>query len=246
MPVFFIQSTQIKDQTIQITGDLAHHLRDVLRCRKGEVIELVDEQKTRYRVSLDQFDKRRVVAKILEKESSPEQPDLLITLVQAVLKGPKMDWVIQKATELGANVILPVVTERTIARPRKERELHQRERWQKIAIEAAQQCGRTDIADVKASVSLDALCEKPPEADLKLVLWEAERERSLKSVLTDLPPYESIALLVGPEGGFSPSEIEKVQKAGWTPVTLGRRILRAETASLAILAILQYEMSERA
>lgn len=245
MPVYFIQSTQITGQKIEITGDLAHHLRDVLRCRQGEIIELVDERKTRYRVSLDQLDKRRIVAKILKKESAPEQPALFITLAQAILKGPKMDWVIQKATELGAHEILPIVTERTIARPRTEREVHQQTRWQKIAKEAAQQCGRVDIPEVKASVSLDVLCEKPPDATHKLVLWEQEQDLTLKSRLAGLKPGDSIAVLVGPEGGFSPAEIGKIQKAGWIPVTLGRRILRAETAGMVVLAILQYELSDR-
>lgn len=204
----------------------------------------MDEQQTRYHVSLDQFNKRQIVAQILKKEAAPQQPALFITLAQAILKGPKMEWVIQKATELGVKAILPVVTERTVARPRTEREPHQRERWRKIAIEAAQQSGRSDIPVVKASVSLDVLCEKLPEATHKLVLWEQEQDLTLKSRLAGLKPNDSIAVLVGPEGGFSPAEIGKICKAGWIPVTMGRRILRAETAGLAVLAILQYELSE--
>jgi 16S rRNA (uracil1498-N3)-methyltransferase len=252
MPVFFIQSTQIKDQTIQITGELAHHLRNVLRIRTGETLDVVDENRRRYHITLSDRTPHQLLGHIQAIEEPRDVPLLEITLAQALLKSPKMDWVVQKATELGAGAILPIVTERTVRRPRKEREPHQQERWQTIAKEAAQQCGRADIPEVMVSVSLDELCEKPLDAIHKLVLWEQEQDMTLKSVLADLkervgfqtPPYESGAILAGPEGGFSPLEIDKIQKAGWIPVTMGRRILRSETASLAALAILQYELGD--
>ena len=244
MPVYFIQSQSIRNHQIALTGDLAHHLRDVLRCRPGEIIALVDEKQVRYRAELDQVTKQKLVAKILQRGESETQPNRSVTLAQAVLKGPKMDQVIQKATELGMNILIPVVTERTIARPRAERESHQRDRWEKIARAASQQCGRTDIPAVLSVISLDELLKNSPSSSLKLALWEQESERSLKSSLTGLKPGDSITVLIGPEGGFSPSEIEKVRKAGWTSVSLGRRILRAETAGMAVLAVLQYEQTE--
>jgi 16S rRNA (uracil1498-N3)-methyltransferase len=227
-----------------LTGDLAHHLRDVLRGRPGEIVSLVDEKQVQYRAALDQITKKQVVAKILRKKESPGRPARSVTLAQAILKGKKMDWVIQKSAELGVTTLIPVVTERTIARPRSERESHQTERWQAIAQEAAQQCGRLDIPSVQSTVTLDSLLKNPPESSLKLALWEAEQRLSLKSTLRNLKERTSISVLIGPEGGFPLREIEKAREAGWVTVSLGPRIVRAETAGMAVLAILEYELNE--
>ncbi|HUK56014.1 MAG TPA: 16S rRNA (uracil(1498)-N(3))-methyltransferase [Nitrospiria bacterium] len=252
MPVFFIQSRSLHENQISLTGDLAHHLRDVLRCRPGEVVNLVDEKQTRYRAALSQVTKKQIIAKILQKEAASARPTVSVTLAQAVLKGDKMDWVVQKATELGVNAILPVVSERTIARPRAERKFRQRDRWQKIAKEASQQCGRLDIPPVRPMVSLDELFKNPPDVSLNLLPWEQEQNQSLKAALTAFFPCgpsgragDSILVLIGPEGGFTSPEIEEARKTGWVSVSLGPRILRAETAGLAVLAILQYELETR-
>jgi 16S rRNA (uracil1498-N3)-methyltransferase len=252
MPVYFIQSESIKNNRIILTGDLAHHLRDVLRCGAGETVELVDEKQARYRTELTQITKHKIVGNILQKDEKPRSSASSIFLAQAVLKGDKMDWVVQKATELGVNAIFPVVTERTIARPRAEREAHQIDRWRKIAKEASQQCGRSDIPAIRTVVSLDELLKSPPDVSLKLVPWEQEQETSLKAALTDPTSpgparnrNNSTIVLIGPEGGLTPSEVESARKTGWTSVSLGPRILRAETAGLAVLAILQYELDIR-
>jgi 16S rRNA (uracil1498-N3)-methyltransferase len=244
MPVYFIQSKSIQNDRITLTGELAHHLRNVLRCRAGEIVLLVDEDRVRYQAELNQVSEKQIIAKILQRERPEPRPTHAVTLAQAVLKGDRMDWAIQKASELGVNVIIPVVTERTVARPKAERSEHQRDRWQKIAKEASQQCGRVDFSDVKPVVSLDDLLKNPPEASLKLVPWEQEQARSLKAALHNLKEEKSVAVLIGPEGGFSPREIEKAREAGWTSVSLGPRILRAETAGMAVLAILEYELDE--
>ncbi len=244
MPVYFIQSKSIQDDRITLTGVLAHHLRDVLRCRAGEIVHLVDEDRVRYQTELNQVTEKRIIAKILQRERPELRPIPAVTLAQAVLKGNRMDWAIQKASELGVNVIIPVVTERTVARPKAERAHHQRDRWQKIAKEASQQCGRMDFSDVKPVVSLDDLLKNTPGVSLKLVPWEQEQERSLKAALHNLKEQKSISVLIGPEGGFSSREIEKAREAGWASVSLGPRILRAETAGMAVLAILEYELNE--
>lgn len=242
MPVYFIQSQSIRNDQITLTGELAHHLGTVLRCHVGERVELVDEARVRYRATLDSITEKRIIARILQR-GAPEPPPIpSVTLAQALLKGDKMDWVIQKATELGVSAILPVVTERTIARPRPERESHQRDRWRKIAKEAAQQSGRLEIPNVDPAVSFEEILKTPPEASLKLLPWEGEHGPSLKSALYHFKEETSIAVLIGPEGGFSLQEIEKARKAGWVSVSLGPRILRADTAGLAVLAILQYEL----
>lgn len=240
MPVFFIQSQAIRDDRIALTGDLAYHLRNVLRCRSGETIDLVDECRTRYRVTLDQISDQNISGSIIEREISVPQT-LSVALGQAILKGKKMDWVIQKSTELGMTAFTPIVTERTIPRPRAERELHQRARWQRIAEEAAQQCGRRDIPSIRPVLPFSEFSGEPSDGALRLVLWEQERDESLKACLATRPAPQSIRILIGPEGGFSSHEIQIARKTGWIPVTLGTRILRAETAGLALLAVLQYE-----
>jgi len=245
MPVYFIQSESIQNNRIILTGDLAHHLRDVLRFEAGDTVDLVDEKQGRYHTELTQVTKEKIIANILQKvkNTAPLGPSLF--LAQAVLKSDKMDWVVQKATELGVSTILPVVTERTIARPRAEREAHQLDRWLKIAKEASQQCGRSEVPAVRTAVSLDELLKNPPDVSLKLVPWEREQEPSLKAVLQNLKTENSVMILIGPEGGLAASEVEKARKAGWISVSLGPRILRAETAGLAVLAILQYELGAR-
>jgi len=245
MHVYLIQSESIQNNRIILTGDLAHHLRDVLRFEAGDTVDLVDEKQGRYHTELTQVTKEKIIANILQKvkNTAPLGPSLF--LAQAVLKGDKMDWVVQKATELGVSTILPVVTERTIARPRAEREAHHLDRWHKIAKEASQQCGRSDVPAVRTVVSLDELLKNPPDVSLKLVPWEREQEPALKAVLQNLEKENSVMILIGPEGGLSASEIEKTRKAGWISVSLGPRILRAETAGLAVLAILQYELETR-
>jgi 16S rRNA (uracil1498-N3)-methyltransferase len=257
MPVYFIQSRSIQGGRVTLSGELAHHLGSVLRARSGETVYLVDESRIRYRALLEQITKNKILGKIVQREESVLRPGPVITLAQAVLKGDKMTWVIQKATELGVDSILPVVTERTIARPRDEREVRQRDRWQKIAAEAAQQCGRLEYPNIEKTVSFEELLKNPPEASLKLLPWEGEQEQSLKPVLTDFrvrghrsssardsrdPRPDSIVFLIGPEGGFALHEIEKARAAGWLPVSLGPQILRAETAGAALLAILRYEL----
>jgi len=244
MPVYFIQSKSLQNDRIILTGDLAHHLRDVLRCRPGESLQLVDEKSRQYHVSVDEITPHQILARILQMVTPAAKPDFTVVLAQAILKGKRMDWLIQKATELGVTALIPVVTERTIARPRSERESHQTERWKAIAQEAAQQCGRLDIPLVQSASTLEALLKNTPQNSLKMVLWEAEQDQSLKSVLRGLKEPRNLSVLIGPEGGFSPQEIDKAHKAGWISVSLGRRILRAETAGLALLAILEYELNE--
>lgn len=241
MSLFFIQARALQDNQITLTGDLAHHLRDVLRCLPGEIVNLVDERQIRYRAAISQITNLGVTAKILQIDGPQSRPAVSVTLAQSVLKGEKMDWVVQKATELGVNTIVPIITERTIARPRADRKAHRINRWQRIAKESSQQCGRSDIPIISGVLPLDTWIKNSPDGSLKLVPWEQERDRSIKSALTHANNRRSIAVLIGPEGGLSPSEIELARKKGWVPVSLGPRILRAETAGLAVLAILQYE-----
>lgn len=155
-----------------------------------------------------------------------------------------MEWVIQKATELGVAVILPLVTEQTIVRPKKERAGSRRERWQRIALEAAQQSERWEVPTVEAPRSALEFFSDPGPATLKLVLQERSRAQSLRAVALPSSPAETIALAVGPEGGWRDEELNRAQASGFLPVVLGDRILRAETAALAAVSVLQSRLGE--
>jgi len=244
MPVYFVQSSQITGQQVRITGELAHHLRTVLRFKVGDSIDIVDEHRKRYRVSLDHITAGQLRAQILEVEepisfSTPE-----IVLAQAVLKGPKMDWVVQKATELGVSEMVPIVTERTVALPPPNRASRQCERWSKIAMQASQQSSRLDIPKIGNLTPLTELFSGSLYYDLKVILWEKEQGNSFSTVLSRKKRIQSILLLIGPEGGFSTNEFNQAVQSDFTGITLGHRILRSETAVLAALTILQYELGD--
>ncbi|HEY5648170.1 MAG TPA: 16S rRNA (uracil(1498)-N(3))-methyltransferase [Nitrospiria bacterium] len=244
MPVYFISSQSIQGQTVALPGDLVHHFRDVLRCKPGETFRLVDENQTAYAVAINQVTPAGITAEILSTDVEEAVPGFSTIIAQALVKGKKMDWVIQKGTELGMDALIPVITDRSVPRPNTERAPHQLRRWGKIAREAAQQCGRRDIPEIRAPLTLPGLLDSRFETMLRLFFWEKERTRSLKSVLRDRVPGKGAVILVGPEGGFSDEEMESIINDGWIPVSLGKRTLRTETAALAALFAVQYEWGE--
>lgn len=239
MPVYFIESNRIDRDRVEIDGALAHHLRNVLRVRPGEPLVLVDEHRRSHRAIVTTLNRGALTARIETTEPAPPPPRPRVLLAQALLKGKKMDWVIQKATELGASAIYPVITDRTIARPDDERGAHRHERWRRIALEAAQQSGRLDLPEISEPRPLAALLAAPPPADLGLVLWERDAP-PLKATLAAADPT-SLLVFVGPEGGLGPIEVERARTAGLVPASLGAAILRSETAALSVLSMLLYE-----
>jgi 16S rRNA (uracil1498-N3)-methyltransferase len=248
MPVFFIQSKQISGNFLYLTDLLAKHIGGALRYQAGERIFVVDEQKVGYVVQLLNVTPRKILGKILEEKRQGPTSWLSITLGQAILKAKKMDWILQKATELGVSRIIPLVTERTIVTLRAERIDNQQRRWGEILKEAAQQSGRWDIPELDPPTDFMRLAERGPNFTLSLIPWEGECEKNFKNTLRETlhskPLPQKILVLIGPEGGFSQQEIEIARKHRIIPVSLGWRILRAETACLATLAMLQYELGD--
>jgi 16S rRNA (uracil1498-N3)-methyltransferase len=242
MPVYFIESSRVDRDRVEIAGALAHHLRDVLRLRPGEPLVLVDEQRRRYQAVVTAVQGRGLTARIEAIAPPPPPVRPRILLAQALLKGKKMDWLIQKATEIGVSAVFPVITDRTIARPDDERGEHRRERWQRIALEAAQQSGRLDRPEVAEPRPLPTLLAAQPAADLRLVLWE-RAVAPLKAALTTAADPAALLVLVGPEGGLASDEVERAQASGFIPASLGGAILRSETAALSVLSMLLYEFS---
>jgi 16S rRNA (uracil1498-N3)-methyltransferase len=231
LPRLFVPASQLPD----IIGSDAHYLRNVLRVEVGNRLELFDGTGTNYQVEIVTIDKEKISCEIKTKEVSPNEPKIKTTLAQALPKSSKMDFVIEKAVELGVDQIIPVLTERTIAKGDKST------RWQKIAKEAAEQSGRAIVPEIKPLIKFDDLLKLRDQYDLAIVPWENEKNIKLKSVLTDYPTNK-LLLLIGPEGGFSTGEIEMAKTAGFTAVSLGKRILRTETAGLTTLSAIFYEL----
>ncbi|MCX7773912.1 MAG: 16S rRNA (uracil(1498)-N(3))-methyltransferase [Clostridia bacterium] len=236
----------IRDRLITITGEDVKHLRQVLRLEPGEVIGVFDGTGREYTAELLEVDKNQAVAKVLSSILSETEPKVRVTLFQGFPKGEKMDLIIQKAVELGVYEIVPVLTERSVVQlDGKERE-KKGERFNKIAREAAKQCRRAYVPRVISPVTLNEallLCSKYDKA---VVLYENEEKKCLKELLKcyTINKTGEIVLFIGPEGGFSPQEIVKLMDHGFDSASLGKRILRAETAAISVLSILMYEMGE--
>jgi 16S rRNA (uracil1498-N3)-methyltransferase len=239
---FFVPREVFSEETAVITGSDAHHIRNVLRLKCGDRIRLFDGSGLEYIATISAMTDAGVKLRLEEKISSEEESPLRLSIGQALLKARKMDFIVQKMTELGVFALYPFTCERTIPTGDMGKISHKKERWEKIAVEAAKQCNRhilPVIHDVQHLTSTLADCRKN---DLKIMLWEKVSDNNLKRVLTQSPATERVCALIGPEGGFSAYEAEEAVRAGFIPVGLGRRVLRAETATLAIISIIQYEL----
>ena len=241
MPNFFIKKVQIKDHQIEIRGELLRHLRDSLRVQRGERISCVDEDAVRYTVVITHIGKDILTGDVTEEIRRSECPAVYIHVVQAIPKGSRLDFIIEKATELGASAITPVMTERSVVRIEKDRVGEKLKRWSRIALESAQQSGRWDVPEITPPVTLPDFLASFRKADLNLLLWEGEKRVTIKDVLKGVQEVKGVTVLIGPEGGFSEDEIGKAVEKGFVAVSLGELILRTETAPITALSILQYE-----
>ncbi len=244
MSTFFVDADDITPPTIRITGDLLHHLRDSLRLRPGDFLVLNDGCGTRYRVEVTHVTSQALDSRIIDRQPEPARNSPPIILGQALIKGDKMDWVIQKSTELGAAGIAPIHSTHSVIKPNAERLEHQRTRWERIARDAAQQSERWTIPAIADPVDLAGICRHYASAPLRGMLTERSSGFSLATVPLPLDPQQPIVLLIGPEGGWTPDEQRFAQKQGFLPLTLGPRILRAETAAIAALSILQSRLDQ--
>lgn len=241
MPVFFVDDDAVKPPHITIRGPLARHLARSLRLRPGERCRFADAGERRYLGELTTVTPTTVVATIV-REEPPLPPLRPVILAQAILKGHRMDWLLQKAAELGAERVIPMITGRTIVQPRHDRAGAQQQRWTTILREAAQQSGRSRPPEIGPPCSLRECLAATPRESARLLLWEGEEETRLARWLPRLPQLQPIHLFVGPEGGFTPEEVAEAVAAGAQTVSLGPLILRAETAALAALAIIHGDM----
>jgi 16S rRNA (uracil1498-N3)-methyltransferase len=219
---------------VQLPDPVAHHALHVLRLKAGDHVRLFDGAGAEFEARLENVTRAGVTARLLVAVASRTESSLRVTLALSPLKGDLMDLVIQKATELGVARILPVVTQRTDAAARPSLEGARHERWSRVASGAAEQCGRAVVPEIEATSTLDALLSEPFDGP-KAFFWERETQPSLRS----LRPATTCLILVGPAGGWEDGEAARILSAGYQPVGLGPRTLRAETAAIAAVVAVQ-------
>lgn len=233
---FFVSPQTLHADPVPLSEEIVHHLAAVLRLSAGEEVLLLDGEGRLCRCRLESLGRRGGTARVLECWQETESA-LPVRLLQGLPKGEKMELVLQKGTELGLTAFTPVLAERSIPVPAAERGEKRRQRWERIIREAARQSRRTHLPRLGAVLPLAEALQECGE-ELRLLLWE-EESRPLAEVLPAAAPRD-VAVLVGPEGGLSAAEVALARRAGFVPVGLGPRILRSETAGLAIAAVLQY------
>ena len=236
---FFVEDNQIENNEIKIMNDDLKHISNVLRMRIGEEILITNKNTAEtYKCSIKEINKNEAVCTIIEKEENDTEPSIKVDIFQGIPKSDKMETIIQKSVELGVSKIFPVSMKNCVAKIKDD--IKKQERWQKISEAAAKQSKRNIIPSIEKSVDIKYLCRKIDEYDLVLVAYENEDKKTIKDILKN-NKVEKIAIVVGPEGGLTEKEVEELIKCGAKAVSLGKRILRTETAPIAMLSMIMYE-----
>ena len=243
---FIVSPDAVRDGTIYLSGDDLKHLRQVLRLRAGDVIQVFDGSGTEYEAKLNEVGKIEARAEILETRLAGTEPKIRVTLYQGLPKAEKMDLIIQKAVELGIFRIVPVMTRRSVVQLGDQDKKKKSDRWNRIAREAAKQSKRARVPEVAVPITLESAVKELGNADLAIVLYENEQKKCLKELLKcyNINKIEDIALFIGPEGGISNDEVLEMTLSGAVTAGLGKRILRTETAAVSVISIIMYEMGE--
>ncbi|MBI4847109.1 MAG: 16S rRNA (uracil(1498)-N(3))-methyltransferase [Nitrospirae bacterium] len=253
MTRLFLSPEKLFGEKIMIDGEQARYLSLVLRVKPGEQLVIFDGSGHKYFCKVLLVHKKEVVVEKIKKEPYSAESPVHISLAQGLPKSDKMDFIVQKATELGVNKIIPLITERS-----QVKHTEKIERWRKIALSASQQCGREQIPEIDGPVEFGEFirntpltpldrgeCNPPLEkGNCRIIFSEEQRERNLKKILTGFKDTKNITLLIGPEGGFTREEVSSAVEKGFIEASLGRRILRTETAPLTAISIIQYELGD--
>lgn len=237
MPQFFLNQPFETGNEVEIIGRNAHHITDVLRLKTGNWLILSDGKGRSFKseiISVASKRVRTIIKEEIRRETATEPP----TLAFAVIKHDRSEWIIQKAVELGCRHIIPFYCQRTIPKYASAGKKHRR--WQEIALEAAKQSGLPFVPQVDEPIDFDELCSLMPKYEKTILFWEGEKKEDFKSKVYGL--RSKVLLIIGPEGGFDESEIGKAKACGAITISLGQQILRVETAAIAALAIMQYEL----
>lgn len=242
VPRIFFPGSVREGELCELGEQTLRYIKSVLRMKKGESLILFDGAGWEYEAAIKTFLDDRVSIEVLKKNRIPEKA-VKISLFQALPKATKMDFIVQKATELGADRIISFQSARTVPRLSQDKARGKISRWRSIAQEASRQCGRADIPEIRGIVSFEEMLACSEGQSLKIILWEEESKRNIKEILRDekYAGANDISVVIGPEGGFTREEIERAADKGFISATMGKNILKVETAVLAILSIIQYE-----
>ena len=242
---FFIKEEQIHDGMIEICGSDVNHISNVLRMKQGEELWISDGGKKEYRCTIEEFSPDEVLLHIIYAQQPDYELQSRIYLFQGLPKADKMELIIQKAVELGAYEVIPVETKRCVVKLDGKKAAKKVERWKQIAESAAKQSKRMLIPNVHEVLTFKEALKYAESMDVRLIPYElAKGMQETKEILADIQPGQSIGIFIGPEGGFEEKEVETAISEGAKPITLGKRILRTETAGLAILSVLMFQLEQ--
>ncbi len=243
MQHFYVDSEAVREETVCISGSDYNHIKNVLRMKPGEELTVVDGESREYLCEVSEYGEKTVLCRIKESRLSANELPCKVVLFQGLPKKDKLELIIQKAVELGVSKVVPVLTKRAVVVPGpKEKEARKTERFNSIALAAAKQCGRGVVPEVSPVVTFKEALAEAETMDIALIPYELadDVERS-REIIRSLKDKKSIAVFIGPEGGFDRTEVEEALERKVVPITLGKRILRTETAAICALSLIMYE-----
>lgn len=249
MPKFFVKNEQINNDNIIIVGQDVNHIKRVLRAKIGDEFFICNsENGENFRCNVIEINENDILCEIIEKIENKTESNIQVSIFQALPKSDKMEYIIQKSVELGVYDITPVEMKRCIVKLNDKEKLKKIQRWQKISEVAAKQCGRDLIPEIKNIINVKKFVDTIKDYDNVLVAYENEKTNTLKEQLNNIKNNYSkddiikIAIVIGPEGGLEPDDVELLKNNGANIITLGKRILRTETVALNVLSIIMYEL----
>jgi len=241
---FFLDREIILSDNPTLTGPDVKHIRTVLRLKPGEEIFLFDGKGSEYRARITASTPKTIILSVLERFPSISESPVEITIGQGLLKAKKMDRIVRQVTELGIYALIPLLAKRSVPRPRPERWAEKEQRWETIAQESLKQCGRSQMPCLEPPTSFKELVAVSRTHDLKIIFHEGNPGEESNLYLNDPRDVRSVLALIGPEGGFTPNEVQMALEGGFVSVSLGPRILKADTAVVAVCAVLQYAFGD--
>ncbi len=240
---FFVSDSILQNEEVVLPAEQAHQVRSVLRMRPGQRIILLDNRGWEYEIALTTVERTKVAGEVADRRPVANEPNARITLFQSLVKHDRFEWVLQKCTEIGVAEFVPLVTQRTIISKPERITAAKTGRWHRIICEAAEQSQRGSLPYLREAMAFKEALDGLDVGQLVIIPWEDEPGNDLRTVLSTHRPA-SVALFIGPEGGFAAEEIAMSTEKGAIPVTLGPRILRAETAAVVASALILHELKE--
>ncbi|MBR3152851.1 MAG: 16S rRNA (uracil(1498)-N(3))-methyltransferase [Clostridia bacterium] len=244
---FFVNENQILDNKIEIIGQDVNHIKNVLRKKDGDVLNIVCKDNNKnYVTEISEIDQEKIVTNIIDEKDGVSEANVSIHIFQGLPKADKMELIIQKCTEIGVSDITPVVFKRSVVKLDDKDKIKKLDRWKKIAEVAAKQSERDSILEVNPICNIDELCDGLEVFDCVILAYEKEEDRYLRDVINKIERRDNlkVAVIIGPEGGIDETEVEKLKKAKANSVSLGKRILRTETAPIVLASIIMYELGD--